>query len=320
LFKIDKSRSLIIQLINVISILGERSLLTDFLNRLTRLKLAEIIDNRKVGRSNTDPSTITNLIHDLKWKDTQKSRDKLRNYLKDGRKWKRICGKFDGLLCLIPPNWEDKENPRKASGRIYQEMSDDDIRLFHSLLDSNQLIEPMCRVGNAFQASLWDNMAVPEFQWESEDPKEVARLPLNKLAPLIREFQVIDANECYFEKYDWPKPDCWQWDWPQYPTWAPPSDKLCDLCDLCEIDNLCNCITTCLPQIIPEITNEGKKGQGVRAIDRPRGVKGLREAAIVRGQLEAVAAGLDHVLRVGITAAGQDRNETDRQGPTRSTH
>ena len=107
------------QLVNVIGILGERSQLTDFLNRLARLKLAEIIDNRKVGRSNTDPSTITNLIHDLKWKDTQKSRDKLRNYLKDGRKWKRICGKFDGLLCLIPPNWEDKENPRKASGRIY---------------------------------------------------------------------------------------------------------------------------------------------------------------------------------------------------------
>jgi hypothetical protein len=266
LFEIDKGRPLAMQLVNVIGILGERSLLTDFLDRLARVKLAEIIDDRKVGRLNADPRAITNLIRDLEWKDTQKSRDKLHNYLKDGRRWKRICGKFDGLLCLIPPNREDKENPRRASGRMYQELSDDDIRHFHSLLDSNQLIEPMRRVGNTFQASLLDNTVVPEFRWESEDPKEVARLPLNKLALLIKKFQVIDANECYFEKYDWPKPDCWPWDWPQYPTWVPPSDKLCDLCDLCEIDNLCNCITTCLPQIIPEITNEGKKGQGVRAI------------------------------------------------------
>ncbi|KAH8650307.1 JmjC domain, hydroxylase-domain-containing protein [Tricladium varicosporioides] len=266
LFEIDKARPPAMQLVNVIGILGERSLLAEFLDRLARVKLADIIDDGKAGRSNADPSAITNLIRDLQWNDTQKSREKLRNYLKDGRKWKRICGRFDGLLCLIPPNREDKENPRRASGRMYQDLSDDDIQQFHSLLDSNQLIGPMCQVGNTFQASLWDNTVVPEFLWESEDPKEVARLPLNKLSPLIKKFQVIDANECHFEKHDWPKPDCWQWDWPQYPTWVPPSDKLCELCDLCEVDNPCNCITTCLPQIIPEITNEGKKGQGVRAI------------------------------------------------------
>ena len=266
LFEIDKGRPLAMQLVNVIGILGERSLLTDFLDRLARVKLAEIIDDGKVGRLNADPRAITNLIRDLEWKDTQKSREKLRNYLKDGRRWKRICGKFDGLLCLIPPNREDKGNPRRASGRMYQELSDDDILQLQSLLDSDHLIQPMCRVGSIFQASLWDNTVVPEFRWESEDPKEVARLPLNKLAPLIKKFQVIDANECHFEKYDWPKPDFWPWDWPQYPTWVSPSERLCDLCDLCDIDKLCNCITIHLPQIIPAITNEGKKGQGVRAI------------------------------------------------------
>ncbi|KAE8440659.1 hypothetical protein EG329_006838 [Mollisiaceae sp. DMI_Dod_QoI] len=266
LFEIDNSRPPAMQLVNLISILGERSLLTDFLNRLARVKLAEIIDDGKVGRSNADPTAITNLIRDLEWKDTRKNRDKLHNYLKDGRKWKRICGKFDGLLCLLPPNREDKENPRRASGRVYQELSDDEIHRFHSLLDSNQFIELMCQVGHTFQVSLWDNTVVPEFLWENEDPKEVARLPLNEVAPLIKKFQVIDANECYFGKYNWPKPDCWQWDWPQNPTWVPPSDKLCDQCDLCEINEPCNCITTCLPQIIPEITNEGKKRQGVRAI------------------------------------------------------
>ena len=45
-------------------------------------------------------------------------------------------------------------------------------------------------------------MVVPKFWWESEDPKEVARLPLNKLAPLIKKFQVIGVNKYHFEKYD----------------------------------------------------------------------------------------------------------------------
>lgn len=266
LFEIDKSRILAVQLVNVMGILGERSLLTEFLNRFARVKLAETIDNGMVGRLNADPRAITILIRDLQWEDTRKNRDKLHNYLKDGRRWKRICGQYAGLLCLIPPNREDKENLGRASGRMYQALSDDEIRRLHSLLDSNQLIGAMCRVGNTFQTSLWDNAVVPEFVWEGEDPKEVARLPLNKMVRLIKKFQVINANECHFEKHDWPKPDCWHWDWPQYPTWVPPSDKLCDLCDRCEIDNPCNCITECLPHIIPEITNEGKKGQGVRAI------------------------------------------------------
>jgi hypothetical protein len=116
-----------------------------------------------MGRLNADSRAITSLIRDLKWKNTQKNRDKLHNYLKDGRRWKRICGQYDGLLCLIPLNWEDKENPRRASGRMYQDLSDDEIRLFHSLLDFNQLIRPMCWVGNTFQASLRDNTVVPEF-------------------------------------------------------------------------------------------------------------------------------------------------------------
>ena len=51
---------------NIISILEERSLLIEFLDYLIRIKLVEIIDNRKVGRSNTDLSAITNLICNLK--------------------------------------------------------------------------------------------------------------------------------------------------------------------------------------------------------------------------------------------------------------
>jgi hypothetical protein len=65
LFEIDKSRPPTVQLVNVIGILGERSLLTEFLNRFARVKLAEIIDNGKVGWLNADPRAITSLIRDL---------------------------------------------------------------------------------------------------------------------------------------------------------------------------------------------------------------------------------------------------------------
>ena len=64
------------------------------------------------------------------------------------------------------------------------------------------------------------------------------------------------------EKYDWPKPEGWHWDWPQHPMWVPSSDRRCDLCN----KKNCNCIDTCLPENKPQITNEGGKGQGVRVI------------------------------------------------------
>jgi hypothetical protein len=84
------------------------------------------------------------------------------------------------------------------------------------------------------------------------------------LATFIEEFLIIEEAEFKVGKYDWPKPDCWLWDWPQNPAWVPPSDKLCDLCDLCEIDKKCNCIITYLPANKPRITSEAGKGQGVR--------------------------------------------------------
>jgi len=259
LFEINEDSPLGSQLVKTIGVLGERSQLTDFLGRLARVKLVEIIDNGKMGRISADPQAITNLINDLKWDNTKRNREKLHGYLKDGRRWKRVCGNFDGLLCLIPPNREDKEHPR-ISGHLYQKLSENEMQQFHSLLNSNQYIEPLCRMGNTFQASLWNKSNVPEFRWESEDPKEIARLSIEKLAPLMGEFPLIAANVCDFEKYDWPKPDCWPWDWPQNPTWVPPSDIRCNLCN----GDKCDCMVTCLPQNKPRITNEGEVGQGVR--------------------------------------------------------
>ena len=110
--------------------------------------------------------------------------------------------------------------------------------------------------------SVWNNVEVPEFKWESADPHTIGRLPMASLATLMEEFQIIEENKLNFGKYNWPKPDFWPWDWPQSPAWDPSSDKPCDLCDAKQ----CTCINTCLPKNKPQITNEAGKGRGVRVI------------------------------------------------------
>ena len=247
------------QLVQAISALEKRSQLTEFLDRFAKVKLAEVIDEGKAGRTRADPEAISNLINGLGWQNSKKNRKKLHHYLKEGRRWNMICGSFDGLLCLIPPNGRDG---LQISGHVCLELSDKDIDLLHSLLKSNESVQTMCRMGKTFQASIWSNLELPEFKWEGEDPNEISRLSMKELAPFTEKFPVITENEYNPEKYDWPRPDRWLWDWPQNPMWVPSSDRRCNLCD----EKECNCIVTCLPENKPRITNEGRKGQGVRVI------------------------------------------------------
>jgi hypothetical protein len=78
----------------------------------------------------------------------------------------------------------------------------------------------------------------------------------------MEEFPIKKANLFNASKYEWPKPDCWPWDWPKSPGWVPPCDKPCDSCD----KEKCKCIINILPKDQPQITNEAGKGQGVRAM------------------------------------------------------
>lgn len=254
-----------VQLVQAIGALEKKSHLTEFLDRFAKVKLVEVIDGKKDGRVQADPVAITNLINGLRWENDRTNRKKLHRYLEEGRRWKKICGSFDGLLCLIPPNRENGGSLH-VSGSAFKELSGRDIELFHSLLNANKYVQPLCRVGETFQASILSDAEVPEFKWEGEDPKEISRMSMKELDPFMAKFHVITENEYKPEKYDWPKPDRWLWDWPQHPMWVPYSDRQCELCDLCTKENICDCITTCLPENKPRITNEGRKGQGVRAI------------------------------------------------------
>ena len=260
-FENNDSKAPAVQLVQVIGDLENRSQLTEFLGRFAKVKLAEIIDRGKEGRTRADPGAIANLINGLGWQNSKTNRTKLHHYLIEGRRWKRICDSFDGLLCLIPSNRWDGES-LQISGRVCQELSDKDLGLLHSLLKSNEFVQLMCAMGKTFQASIWSNVDVPEFKWESEDPQTIARLHVKDLAAFMEEFPSAETAEFEVGKYDWPKPDCWRWDWPQSPAWVDPSETQCDLCK----EEKCNCIITCLPENKPRITNEGGKGQGVRVV------------------------------------------------------
>ena len=190
LFETDEGTTAV-RLVRTIVSLEGRSQLTEFLIRLAKVKLAEVIENGKDGRTRAEPAAITNLIKDLKWR--EKNRKKLAHYLNEGRQWKRIIGRFDGLLSLIPSNREDRDN-LQISGHAYLKLSGDDIKVFHSILESNEFIQSMYRIGHVFQESIWNNMEVPEFKWESKDCKEIARLPIKELASFIKEFEVISRR------------------------------------------------------------------------------------------------------------------------------
>ncbi|KAH7378956.1 hypothetical protein BKA64DRAFT_585213 [Cadophora sp. MPI-SDFR-AT-0126] len=259
LFEVNKDNKLAVQLVRVISFGEERSPLIEFLNRFAKVKLADVIDSGKAGRSSADPESLNELMDGLKWARTKRNRTRLHDYLKEGRRWRRLCGNFDGLLCLIPPNREDRGATQRISGRTYYELNQHDIQQLHSLLGPGRSM-PLFQIGNTLQMSIWQNMEVPEFEWESEDPLELDRLSAKELAPFMKEFHLIEENEV--ARYEWPKPDCWPWEWPKSPSWVSPSDTRCNLCD----EGDCSCIVSRLPQTRPRISNELGKGQGIRAV------------------------------------------------------
>jgi len=193
LFDNTDGRAPAVHLVKTLSALEKRSHLNEFLDRFAKVKLAEVIDGRKDGRVRADTVTITNLLNDLRWENNRTNRTKLNNYLQEGRRWKRICGSFEGLLCLVPPNRGDKEKFR-ISGRVFQELSDEDISVFHSLLARNAFIQRLCYIGQTLQISIWSGTEVPKFRWESEDANEIARLSMKELAPFIEKFTATTEN------------------------------------------------------------------------------------------------------------------------------
>jgi len=85
LFDLNKNNEVAMQLMQVIGVGKGRSPLIEFLIRFAKVKLADVIDSEKAGRSFADPASFNKLMDDLKWARTKRNRTRLHDYLKEGR-------------------------------------------------------------------------------------------------------------------------------------------------------------------------------------------------------------------------------------------
>ena len=159
-FELDGASNDKVKLVSIIQKLEGAERLAEFLRRLAQARLAEIIDERRGNRRQIDSQTIDNLLGAVGWENTKALRKKLHGYLDQGRKWNKLCGDSPGLLCLIPPNREDKQNPG-AKGQDYQELGPGAIRTLHDSLKGNDLACRMLQKGGEFQQCIWQQKTVP---------------------------------------------------------------------------------------------------------------------------------------------------------------
>ncbi len=131
LFEDNNNNMFATYVVQFISAWEKRSQLAQPLNRCGKVMLAGIIHENAKDRIRADPEAITKLMGEIKWEITKENRTTLNEHLKEGRRWKRVCGDFNGLLLLIPPNQES------ISASTYFGLSEQDMKSFHSLLRSD---------------------------------------------------------------------------------------------------------------------------------------------------------------------------------------
>ncbi|KAK0609338.1 hypothetical protein B0T17DRAFT_594113 [Bombardia bombarda] len=245
-----------------------------FLRRFSKVKLCEwhegSVEQKARGRPSASDESTNELLAKLGWDDGQ--RDKLQDYLREGKCWETICGNFNGLLALMPSDTPESQVSDLA-------MFHDTLAQFQHQLDV-PVIQKMCAMGEILQKTVWSDLELPEYIWESVD---TAELTLDQLYPLLGRFRLIKTNHYYSGRHYWPRPTNWGWIWPIDPSSVRPYDPLCDYCNT---DGPCSCLSTMVPDI-PRISDDDSKGPGVRAV-------GMHRAGSVLGELvgELVPAGM----------------------------
>ncbi|KAM7208964.1 hypothetical protein V8F20_000842 [Naviculisporaceae sp. PSN 640] len=229
-----------------------------YLSRFSKMKLVDWIE-RAVGESGPHVASevhTARLLAELGW--TESERHKLHDYLREGQCWKAICGKFEGVLCLMAPDIPDTQFTELA---LYQSR----IATFHSQLDI-PFVRKLCDMGKILEKAIWSDLELPEFIWEAVDTDY---LSLNEVFSLLGRFRSIRQNQFHRDKYHWSKPICWDWNWPVDPTSLSPRDKrFCSLCATTAAKGAktpCHCFEIHVPSI-PRISDDGSKGSGIRAL------------------------------------------------------
>lgn len=223
--------------------------LHSFLSRFFRMKLAECTEKAMAAGSQQKFSSelvLNGVLKLLQWDETR--RHELHDLLREGKCWKTICGPYDGLLCLLPPDTDCLDLA----------LFKDEVARFHGEIDTD-FVRRLCAVGKILQGSIWEYLELPEFIWET---MTTTWLSAEQIAPLLAPFRIIKEN--YYDKNSWPswpKPAGWHWEWPADPTTVMPGDKQCSLCSR----KSCRCIETRVPRI-PRISDDRSKGPGIRSV------------------------------------------------------
>ncbi|KXX82632.1 Lysine-specific demethylase 4E [Madurella mycetomatis] len=234
-----------------------------FLSRLFKLKLAECFERAMAGKGQllSSQGIMDGMLRMLGWDQTR--RHKLPDYLREGKCWKTICGKYDGLLCLMPSQETDC---------LDLALFKDKVTRLHQGLDT-EFVRKMCAMGSILQRAIWDYLELPEFVWESA--MTTLLLP-DQILPLLAPFRLIKSNYFDYKCYYWPKPARWRWNWPIDPSLVMPGDQPCSLCTSRSVNGNqnsnhkpCRCIDTKVPRI-PRISDDRSKGTGIRALGSHR--------------------------------------------------
>lgn len=222
-----------------------------FLMRFIKMQAAAFVVSTTADPVQRSPEVLMNkLLQILKWDETQRHR--LHDFLREGSCWRTICGGYDGLLCLLPPEMDC----------IHLALFKDDLAAFHSELNTS-FVRRLCAVGSTLQRSIWECLELPEFVWESA---ATTWLRVDEISPLLAPFRMLKANHYDSNCWgNWPQPARWRWIWPVDPSVVIPDDSPCEFCP----GKSCYCIGFKVPQV-PRISDDGSKGPGIRSLGSHR--------------------------------------------------
>ncbi|WQF88078.1 Putative SET domain-containing protein [Colletotrichum destructivum] len=265
-----------------------RSNYNSFILRLVQYHIAQTVDNNKLGRIRADPAQLKETMDKFGW--SQAERPRFFYHLKQGRLWRSICGRFVGLLSLIPLRAEE---PYCLSANDYLSLKSNEMERFTRLTET-PFVERICHACSIFQDMVMGNRCDGDFRWEKEHPELrswSSAIDEDNLLSLLQPFPGCEENIYEPSLHPgWPKPAGWlaDWSWPGHPLAVPPADRQCDLCT----DTRCACIRERLQAKSLRIKLYARQGLGLQATEAQEGNVSYRKGDVI-GQLcgELVPAG-----------------------------
>ncbi|RMZ90280.1 hypothetical protein DV736_g2494, partial [Chaetothyriales sp. CBS 134916] len=161
-------------LIENIDVGQHQSMLSQFFVRLSQFYLAEEVEKSKKPHQIRAP---TPLIRQIKASFGGKRID---NYLRNGNKWRRICGPLKGLLCFF---FLGGKNSFDVATTSYLDFDDKDLGAFHKFLN-DPYTTAINAAGEVFIRSLNRSALDVTFRWEGGESLE--RKPEEEMLSLLQ--------------------------------------------------------------------------------------------------------------------------------------